>query len=365
MPAVNSYLPLHVPPRVVCYIFSLEKLGNENGFDCFIYLRGHTMSNSRGDIDLVGHKIVSFQELDAGTIPLIKNIIVIATKPEERWIEDVTRQIGEWRAKLRSAYIRWALAINGLEVAAKKYAEPNWAAQHDFIVTSLRPDENGIRPDGGIKPKVTIIARWDGPTASQAHLNTMPMLATFGVIDLYAHLEEVIFALYRTYLNYHHRQLLRGNEFKNLRRLKREADEDATAQSAWEAAWQERLNSWQRKKLYDGLPKVFKSFCDIATIKASSIYKHGTVESWCECIEIIGLVRNALVHGATTVSDELAAACAKPYSLAFDFEKDKPLIVHLYHLQGIDLFCEQLLSALNCSLFELTNRAMPFEETKE
>ena len=119
------------------------------------------------------------------------------------------------------------------------------------IVTSLRPDGNGVRPDGSIKPKVTIIAQWNGPTASQAHLNTMPMLAAFGVIDLYAHLEEVIFALYRTYLNYHHSQLLRGDEFKNLRRLKRAADKDATQCSSWEAAWQERLNSWQRKKLYD------------------------------------------------------------------------------------------------------------------
>jgi hypothetical protein len=45
--------------------------------------------------------------------------------------------------------------------------------------------------------------------------------------------------------------------------------------------------------------------------------------------------------------------------LRFDFEKGKPFVIHLYRLQGIDLFCEQLLYALNLSLLELARGLMP------
>jgi hypothetical protein len=67
---------------------------------------------------------------------------------------------------------------------------------------------------------------------------------------------------------------------------------------------------------------------------------------------MIALVRNALVHGASVVSEELAAACAKPYRGTFDFQLGAPLVIQLYHLQGVEFFCEQLLTAINMSLVE-------------
>lgn len=300
----------------------------------------HIMSYSRGSFDLVGHNIIFIPEGYIDHLPPINNIIIKATHPEEQWIEDVTEQIGDWRAKLRSTYIRWSLAINGLHVAAEKYADPEWAKQHRFVVESLRPDDS-------------VIANWDGQTASEAHRKTVPMLTAFGIIDLYANLEEVIFSLYRTYLNYHPNKILEGDDFKELRQLQRQAKTDASQRAVWEKAWQEQLNRWHRKKLYDGLGKVFKAFCNSAAIKAPSTYEHTTVETWAEFIEIIALLRNALIHGATTVSEELAAVCARPYASTFDFTEGKPLVINLYHLQGVDLFCEQLLTALNLSLLEL------------
>jgi hypothetical protein len=224
------------------------------------------MSQARGDIDLVGHNIIFVPDWDAEFSPPINNAIIQATKPEEKWIEDITQQIGDWRAKLRSTYIRWALAINGLEVAANKYAAPKWAAQNQFFVTSLRLSDDNVAE--------AVIAQWDGQTAADAHLKTMPMLAAFGIIDLYANLEEVVFAMYRTYLNHHPDLLLQGDEFKELRRLKKAAATDPMQRSDWEAAWQDRLNSWQRKRLYDGLGKVFKAFCDRTGLKTPSIYKN-------------------------------------------------------------------------------------------
>jgi hypothetical protein len=146
---------------------------------------------------------------------------------------------------MRSTYIRWALSINGLEVAAQKYASAAWQKDPNrrFIVTSLRnEDEPG--PDGRHQVIPTIIAEWDGPTAAESHLKTMPMLAAFGVIDLYGNLEDFVFDIFKVFLNAHPEHLLRGDEFRNLRRLRREAEQDESKNGAWETAWQERLEKW-------------------------------------------------------------------------------------------------------------------------
>jgi hypothetical protein len=307
------------------------------------------MSEGRGDIDLVGHNIIFVPNWDAQFLPPINNVIIKATKPEEKWIEDITQQIGDRRAKLRSTYMRWALAINGLEVAANKYADPKWAVENQFLVTSLRLS------DDKVNVAETVITQWDGQTAADAHLKTMPMLAAFGIIDLYANLEEVIFSIYRTYLNHYPDSLLRGDEFREFRRLRRAANSDSTQRSIWEDAWQDRLNNWQRKRLYDGLAKVFKAFCDETGLKTPSVYRNTTIETWSFSINVISLVRNALVHGATTVPDELADACTQPFSLMFKFKRKEPLMISLHHLQGVDLFCEQLLDALNICLIERTD----------
>lgn len=312
------------------------------------------MSDSRGDADLVGHNVIFVPEPNVGPLLPIDNIIVKATKADEQWTEEATKTIGEWRAKLRSTYIRWALAINGLEVAAKRYADPTWARTHkSFYVSSLRPGGAGTDASGRTHVDTAIIAEWDGPTASQAHLKTMPMLAAFGVIDLYANLEEVVFDLYKLYLNHNPDHLLKGDEYRDLRKLRREALGDAAKRPAWAAGWQERLLTWQRRKQYDGLGKAFKAFCDQAGLKTPSTYKVSAVETWAESIDIVGLVRHALVHGVSTVSDELGDACTRPNAMTFDFKKGQPLVVTLHHLQGVDLFCEQLLTALNLSMVEM------------
>ena len=45
--------------------------------------------------------------------------------------------------------------------------------------------------------------------------------------------------------------------------------------------------------------------------------------------------------------------------MTFDFEEGKPLTIESYHLQGVDYFCEQLLTALNFSLIEMVHGPMP------
>ena len=299
------------------------------------------MSQARGGVDLVGHNIIQLTGGEPGPLPPIDNIIVRAPTPEHRWVEVATTKIGEWRAELRSTYIRWSLAINGLEVAADKYADTSWSARNQFVVRGLG--------GGGIEA----LTVWDGKAASKTHRDTMSMLAAFGVIDLYAGLEDVVFALYRIFLNAHPEPLLEGDQYRDLRKLRKASESDHALKAEWDASWAERLDKWQRKRMYDGLADVFGAFCRQAGLKAPSTYKHTTVETWCEVIGAVAVLRNALVHGAKTVPQVLAGFCKKPYCLTFDFVEGEPLAVHLGHLMGVQLFCEQILSAVNLSLTDL------------
>jgi hypothetical protein len=43
----------------------------------------------------------------------------------------------------------------------------------------------------------------------------------------------------------------------------------------------------------------------------------------------------------------------------FKFKEKEPLVIYFHHLQGVDLFCEQLLDALNLSLLERAYGSMP------
>ncbi len=128
--------------------------------------------------------------------PQFTNWIVDTDLPEHQWLKEATTAIADWRARFRSTYMRWALAINGLEQAARRYSDPDWIRWKSFTISSLRPDEAGTRDaEGRVRVITKVIATWDGRTAAENHLATMPMLAQFGIIDVYARSEEFVFAL--------------------------------------------------------------------------------------------------------------------------------------------------------------------------
>jgi len=235
------------------------------------------------------------------------------------------------------------MAINGLHVAAEKYSAPDWPKE--FVITGARTDATG-------NARRAILAQWPGEQAAKAHLATVPKMMTWGYIELYAALEEFVFAIFRTYHEHHQDLLLRGDDFRELRKLKRETQTDPTRQTEWNAAWKARLDSWQRKKLYDSLHRVFTSFCETSGIKAPKSYSRTSVQTWAETIEGIALVRHLLVHGEEVVTQELEAFCMKPHSLSFGFQKGQPLRLELHHLWAIECFTDQLLNALNLSLVE-------------
>lgn len=298
----------------------------------------------RGQNDFVGHVRVMATGPDP-TVP-VNNIIAKATSTKGEWLEDATSTVGPARAEIRSTYIRWALAINGLHVAAERYSDPAWQGAHGgFYVRSIRASKDGTA-------NVERIAGWDGELAAKNHLGTVPMLVAYGIIDLYACLEEWVFGLYRVFLNTHPERLLQGDEFKELRRLRKEAQSDSEAAAKWNVAWSERLDAWQRKRMYDGLHRVFLTLFSDAQLKVPSTFEKTTPQTWAECIRLVAVLRNSLMHGATTVNAELGRLMGKPHSLGFNLKEGDRLAMELIHLQSIECFMDQLLNAVNQSLVE-------------
>src|SRR5690606_37533089 len=98
--------------------------------------------------------------------------------------------------------------------------------------------------------------------------------------------------------------------------------------------------------------KVFLSFCDQTGIRKASRYESSPMD-WSESITGISIVRNTIVHGGKTVSKELAEFCERPHSLGLNFKEGGELKIDIYKLQSVELFLNQLLTAINISLVEI------------
>lgn len=288
-------------------------------------------------VDFIGHKVFSLDNIPTQ----VDNILVQSTEENNKWIEKTTNKIAEWRGLFQSTYIRWALIINGLDVSNKKYSSEVKDGK-TFTIQTLRT--RGMEN----------IVEWDKNTTAKNCLSSIPMVASWGVLDLYSCLEEFIFDIYRIYLKSNPSSIMQGKDFQYLRRLHREFEKNQTVEISekWEEAIEERLNAWQRKKLYEGLDKILLSYMNATSLKKPSIYTLSTPETWAETIKGIAELRNSFTHGAKTVSKELADFSKLPHSMLFDFKENEELQIELIHLQSVECFCNQLLSALNLSLVE-------------
>jgi hypothetical protein len=306
---------------------------------------------ARGQFDLVGHTLIRYEEFALSGAQEASNLIITAENPADAWTTSLMKRIGEWRAVLRSTYIRWAMAINGLHVAAAKYKAETTPKK--FTVSSIRSDSSG--------PRQQIIAEFPFKEAAQYHLNIQPMLCAHGFIDMYAGLEEMVFGMYREYLLVNPDQLMEGPDFKELRKLRRHAPDSAQAQQAWDKALVERLDQWQRNRLYDGLNKVFLAFCQSAGLKTPAGYTQTTVQTWSDSIAGISLIRNLLIHGQNIVPPELEEFSTAPHGLGFKFKSGELLRLSLLDLELLEMFCNSLLTALNLSLMERARPALKEE----
>lgn len=295
--------------------------------------------------DFVGHQKFDLAVALKNDLPI--NNVIIDGPPEDPWIGETTLLIGDWRARFRSTYLQWALTINGLHVAREKYQRRRFQREKGtFYVESLR-ELGRVR-----------LAEWSWEEAEKNSSATIPMIAAWGLVDLYSNFEEFVFCLYRIFLNHRPDSLLQ-DKFKPLRQLREAAVNSEADRQAWEAAWKARLEQWQRGKIYEGLGKVFLGYMTLAELKAPSHFENTGPTEWAESLAGVALVRNSFTHGQQTVTKELAEFCSKPHGLAFDFKEGEPLKVTLAHLMGVEAFADALLTALNLSLLQRAGMPMP------
>lgn len=277
-------------------------------------------------------------------IKIADNIIRKTDIPELKWLEDSTTKIGHWRGIFRSVYIRWALSINGLHVANEKYTDTKFKKEKSFTVSCYRQQNTGLVLEN--------LVNWDGDTAGRSHLETINMLASYGIIDLYSCLEDFILDFYKIYLRHNPNQLLKGPENRSFRAI---YSSRASKPDEWSIALEDRLKNWQRKKIYEGLDRVFLSFYGVTGLKKPSRYTLTTPETWAENIKGISILRNYLIHGERIIGSDLADLSKKPYFFNQKFKIGEEIILDTSDLMSTELFLDQLLTAINMSMIEFGN----------
>jgi hypothetical protein len=298
------------------------------------------MRSTRQQSNFTPQEIVDWDDVYA-LAGRVTNLIHVSEKPGEQWIVETTKGIGDWRAVIRTTHMRWRIAIDALLQAAEDCSRlPD---SQCFSVTALRAGERGAEE--------IVLGEWSGEEAASNHCQTAQLLPAYGIADILGAWEETQFAMYRIFLNYHPQALMKG-EHKNLRPIYYSRHKNAAGADAWHCAWKQRLDEWQRRKLYDGLGKIFLGYMYQTGLKRPSMYHRATIEDWADNIEAVAELRNLITHGGAIVSEKLGAIGTKPASMGFDFVVGEPLRVELRHLKLVECFFDQLLSAINLALIE-------------
>ncbi|WP_207460534.1 hypothetical protein [Azospirillum sp. SYSU D00513] len=300
----------------------------------------------RQSVNFVPHEQVDWRVFDP-TLQRITNFMHVSNKPEEQWIVETTRAIGDWRSLVRTTFMRTILAIDALEAAATACAAK---PEEPISINTLRPSHWGA--------KEVILHSWTGAEAAGNHRHTAALLPAYGITDLVGAWEEITLSMYRIFLT-HHPQLLMTGDHKQMRRLYYDRNKDKAAEEAWSSAWTSRLEGWARSKTHDGLAKVFRAYVEHAKLKTPTWHRHVTVTDWIMTLDGFAELRNSITHGAHTVSARLASAFNRPGAMSIVFTSGDPLHIERRHLQLLECFFDQLLSGLNLSLLERARGPLP------
>lgn len=296
----------------------------------------------RNRVLLEQHRRIAMNDPAILTEP-VTNIVFDASKNlGNAWIAEATDKIGDWRSVARSTYMRWGLIINAAHVSESHYqALPEGRG---LVINVTR--ENG---EGPIQ---TPLKTWTGGQAAQAYRQIIPTIASYAVADLYGVLEEIVFDAWEILRRHKPEALIKGPENRELRRLFAHQDESKEAAEAWQQAWAERFDAWRRKKTYEPLHRVFVAFYNETGLKRPSYFTHTDVKDWAGIIETIAEMRHLFTHGEGRVNARLAQLSADNPGLGWTFTEGEDLIITLQHLQAVEYFINQLLTAINVSLWE-------------
>ena len=280
-----------------------------------------------------------FEKLPTDEQGGVTNFIFRTDNPTEKWIEETSEKIGDWKNLSRSIYLRWAITINAMCLAKDHYdALPDERA---LQTVTLRSVYN--------KTTYVPLAIWSGKQAASHYEKSTELVAAYGVADVVGSIEEIVFEAFEIYLRHNPEKFLVGPENKSLRKLFHDRQANPIA---WRTALEVRLDIWRKKKIYSGLHAVMKQYWEETGLLRPSKYKQTDVSDWCATVRMFSELRNLIVHSASSVSSELSAYCAIPTAMTFDFKENEDLHVELHHLQSIEWFLDQYLSALNVSLLE-------------
>lgn len=275
----------------------------------------------------------------------------VSDQPEHQWIVEATLRIAAWKTFVRSVYMRWAITINALHVARDRYAELDGTI-------GLTVDQLTLK-NGKVEREPMVI--WSGKQAAQNYDLSIPLMASYGIQDIYGVAEEIIFDLYEIYLNHNPLVILEGRDFRSERKLFFARSAGPDEEKAWELAWEKRLETWRRKKLYSGLHNVLLSFWERAKLRRPPWYKHTDIQDWAKTIEIFGEMRNLITHGENHVSERLEQLVARQPFLGLTFNAGEQLVIQLSDMMIMQDFLIKFLSTLNLSLMqEGFGRDLPF-----
>lgn len=292
----------------------------------------------------------SFPITDLGVLELenVKWLEFTVTDEESQWVKEINEMVMQFGSVFHSIFLRWAVTINGLHVAADKYSNPEWKKRGlGFAVQGIRNRKDGSGTE------LTNVRVWDGSMASEVHSSSIPMLAAWAFCNMYSCLEEFIFSMFRVYLNSNPLEICKGPEFKGIRKIYYERDQSNEQHSAWVEAWSERLESWHRKKLYDGLERIFKNFISKTGLQIPSFYKYEfDYNDIAKTLGGISLIRNCFIHGVTKVPRELALFCEGFQSSFFNFSEGEKFSLSIHDLATLEHFTDTFTQTLNNSLFE-------------
>ena len=303
------------------------------------------------ELNLIERQMIPIMAPDYNKDKPVKWINFECDDPAKQWIPEANSIIMDFGGVFHSVFLRWAVTVNGLHIAAERYKSRDWidGGKH-FAITGIR---NALDGSG---PSQTHVRIWDGQMASEVHSSSIPMLAAWAFCNMYSCLEEFVFKLFRVYLEANPLTICRGEEFGHLRRMYREQNLSEAHRLSWNEAWEQRLNSWHRKKLYDNIEKVFNNFVEKTGIKIPIAY--GNDFAYTDVAKTLGgiaLIRNCFIHGVTDVPVDLGAFCSTPQSLFFDYASGEKFEITLHELATFEFFADTFTQTLNTSLFELAH----------
>ncbi|BBE50798.1 hypothetical protein OYT1_ch1241 [Ferriphaselus amnicola] len=268
---------------------------------------------------------------------------------ENQWICEANKIVMDFGGVFHSIFLRWAVTINGLHVATERYNGEEWLkGDKAFSVFGIR---NAV---DGTGPKLGAVRIWQADMAAKIHESSIPMLSAWAFCNMYSCLEEFIFKIFRSYLDANPLEICKGPEFSGHRKAHRERLESEEKKNCWTSLWSERLEAWHRKKLYDGLEKVFNNFINKTGLKIPSGYKgEYDYTDIGKTLGGIALIRNCFIHGASTVPQELEDFCRDYKGLFFSFKAGDKFQITINDLATLEYFTDTFTQTLNTSLLEL------------